>query len=281
MKPLIALARSSLWWLVPLAVLVALVGYETGFGRTLRKMPPQPAAVEPKPVTVALLPEYAISGGIGARRETVDRTLFTPTRRPAPALVAEAAKPRMQRGQFALTGTMIVDGKNMAFLRETNGGRSRRVTQGETVNGMIVSEVKPDRVKLTLADESEELPLKVTTNPRPTPQPTIAAAPVQPQPAPAPQPAPVAAAPTPAVPAAETAATLAERRRAARAAQAAAQAATSTPDGNPIPAQPAGTAGAVPTVPAPATPPPSPRAQTTTPDPAWNDVYQRYQYRTR
>jgi hypothetical protein len=273
MKPLIALARSSLWWLVPLAVLVALVGYETGFGRALRKLPPQPAAVEPKPVTVTLLPEYAIAGGIGARRETVDRTLFTPTRRPAPVLVAEAGKPHMQRGQFALTGTMIVDGKSTAFLRETNGGRSRRVTQGETVNGMLVSEVKPDRVKLTLADESEELVLKVATNPRPTPQPAIAAAPVQPQPVPAPQPAPVAAAPTPTVPPAEAAATLAERRRAARAAQAA----TSTPDGNPIPAQP----GAVPAVPAPAAPPPQPRAQTTSPDPAWNDVYQRYQYRTR
>jgi hypothetical protein len=281
MKPLIALARASLWWLLPLAVLVALVGYETGFGRAMRKVPPPPPQVEPKPVTVALLPEYAIAGGIGARRETVDRTLFTPTRRPAPALVAEAVKPKMQRGQFALTGTMIVDGKSTAFLRETNGGRSRRVTQGETVNGMVVAEVKPDRVKLTLADESEELLLKVTTNPRPTPQPAIAAVPVQPHPAGVPQPAPVAAAPAPAVPPAEAAATLAERRRAVRAAQAAAQAATSTPDGNPIPAQPSGSAAALPPAPAPAAAPPQPRAQTTTPDPRWNDVYQRYQYRTR
>ena len=80
--------------------------------------------------------------------------------------VAEAAKPRMQRGQFALTGTMVVDGKSTAFLREVAGGKSRRVQQGETINGMLVAEVKPDRVRLTLGDESEELVLKVATNPQ-------------------------------------------------------------------------------------------------------------------
>ena len=63
----------------------------------------------------------------------------------------------MQRGQFALSGTLMVDGKATAFLREVNGGKSRRVAQGETVNGMVVTEIKPDRVRLTLGDETEEL----------------------------------------------------------------------------------------------------------------------------
>jgi len=278
MKPLFAFVRSALWWLLPLVALTALVAYETEFGRALRKAPPQLAPIEPKAVAVALLPEYAIPGGVAVRRETVERTLFTPTRRPAPTLVVEAAKPRMQRGQFALTGTLMVDGKNTAFLRETNGGRSRRVTQGETINGLVVAEVKPDRVKLAMGEEVEELVLRVTTNPRATPQPAVAAAPV-PQPAAGP-PAAAAAAPANTQ---EVAATLAERRRAARAAQAAAQQQTSTPDGNPVPVprpgSAAGSNGAAPV--APPTPPAPARTSSATPDPSWNDVYQRYQYRTR
>jgi hypothetical protein len=70
-------------------------------------------------------------------------------------------------------------------------GKSRRVQQGESINGMLVAEVKADRVRLALGNESEELVLKVATNSRPTP-----AAPV------AGQAAPGAAAPTAGAPAA-------------------------------------------------------------------------------
>jgi hypothetical protein len=140
----------------------------------------------------------------------VNRTLFNPTRRPAPLLAAEAAKAKMQRGLYALTGTTLAGDRSLAFLRELNGGKPRTVKQGETISGMLVAEVKSDRVKLTLGDESEELVLKVSTNPRPTPQP-VAAAPQVP-PGTQPQPATVAGQ--------EAAQTLAERRRAARAAEA-------------------------------------------------------------
>jgi len=226
MNPASSYARSTLWWAVPLAALAGILAYETDVGRALRKTPPPPEAVEPKPVATALLPEYAIAGGVAARRETVERTLFTPTRRPAPEPAVEAAKPRMQRGQFALTGTAIVEGKNVAFLRETNGGRSRRVMQGETINGLVVAEVKADRVKLAMGDESEEVVLRVTTNPRVTPQPAVATAPAQPRdalPPPIGTPAAVAAPGGSASNQQEVAQTLAERRRAAREAQAAAQ----------------------------------------------------------
>jgi hypothetical protein len=285
MKPFAAFVRSALWWLLPLAVLSAVVAYETGFGARLHKVPPPPSPLEPKPVATALLPEYAIDGGIASRRETVERALFTPTRRPAPQLVAEAAKPRMQRGQFSLTGTLIVDGKPSAFLRETSGGRSRRVSKGETINGLTVTDVQPDRVKLAMGDEVEELVLRVSTNPRPTPPAVVAGAAIPGVPAPAlPIPA-TAAVPGAVVPTPDVAATLAERRRAARAAQAAA--AAGTPQ-QPVPgsieanttrimpqsAQPPASQPA----PTPATPP----ARNGAPGgPTWNDVYQRYQYRTR
>jgi len=274
MNDFAARIRASLWWLVPLAVLAALIGWETRWGRAVRMVPPPEAPIAPRPVVTSLLPEYAIAGGTAARADTVQRTLFNPTRRPAATLAADQAKPKMQRGQFALTGTSVVDGKSTAFLRETAGGKSRRVQQGESVNGLVVAEVKTDRVKLAQGDESEELFLRVATNPRPTAQAAVAA------PAPAPQAAgpakggpPVAAAAAPAAGSQDAAQSLADRRRAARAAQAAGQ--SQTPDGNPIPA--GSVTGATPVAmpaPAAAVPAPPPGAA---PDPRWQEVYRRYQ----
>lgn len=266
--------RAALWWLVPLLVAIVLLAWETDFGRAVRKLPPPEEPIPARPVVTSLLPEFAIAGGNAAYAETVQRTLFNPTRRPAPVLVVDATKPRMQRGQFALTGTMVVGGKNTAFLRETAGGKSRRVLQGDTINGILVADVKPDRVRLALGDESEELVLRVATNPRPT----VPA----PPPAPGAAPVPVAVQPV-AVEGAAPAqggnadASLAERRRAARAAQAAVQAQTSTPDGNPIPVP----------APAPVAPTPAPKAAPATaavapapgnaPDPRWAEMYRAYQ----
>ena len=79
---------------------------------------------------------------MAARRDTVERPAFIPTRRPAPAAVQEVAKPKMPRGQFTLTGTAVVDQKQIAFLRETAGGKARSVRAGETINGVVVAEVK-------------------------------------------------------------------------------------------------------------------------------------------
>jgi hypothetical protein len=220
--------QSALWWLLPLVALAVTFGWETDWGRSIEKRPESVEAVDPKPVVTALLPEYEIAGGMAARTETVERTLFNPTRRPAPSLGQEGGPSQMKRGQFALTGTMLIEGKNTAFLREIAGNKSRRVHAGETINGMRVAEVKSDRVTFALGEETEELVLKVATNPRPTPAPVIAAVPqpIQPVAAP-PQPGqPVAtnrAAAAGTAPAAPQSAL--ERRRAARAAAAAAAAA--------------------------------------------------------
>jgi len=222
--------QSVLWWLLPLVALAGMFGWETDWGRAVERRPESPEAVGPQPVATALLPEFEIPGGVGTRTETVERTLFNPTRRPAPQMAAEGAASRMKRGQFALTGTLLLDGKNTAFLREVAGNKARRVHAGETVNGMRVADVKADRVTLTLGDESEELVLKVATNPRPTPAPVVAAAPA-PAVAAAPAPTPAAASPNATAAAAAQAGgaqSAIERRRAARAAAAAAQAAGGT-----------------------------------------------------
>jgi hypothetical protein len=255
--------RRWVYWLVPMAALAFLIGVETDWLRGLHPVPPSESPVAPPPLAAAVLPDYAPPS---APAELVSRTLFTPTRRPAPAALAEGAKPLMQRGQFVLSGTLVVDGKATVLLRETApNGKPRRVAQGETINGMLVAAVKPDRVTLKLGDETEELVLKVATNSRPTPQPA-AAAPGGSAPAAA---APGAPAVAGAAAGSETAAVmLAERRRAAQQAQAAGG--TATAPGAPVP--PVAPAAA-------AVDPAAAQANAAPADPRWQEVYQRYQQR--
>ena len=268
--------RAALWWLLPLATLVVLLGLETNWGNALRIRPVPAEPVQPKPVAAALLPDYSIPGGIAARTETVNRTLFNPTRRPPPEAVAVVVKPVMKKGQFALTGTTVAGDRSLAFLKETAGGKARTVKQGDTINGLLVAEVKPDRVRLTQADDFEEVVLKVSTNPRPTPQPVVAPTPPAGQPARPGQPAGSPGQPgqpvvPPVAPEAaagqEQAQTLAERRRAARAAEAAAAASIQQNSGQ-------AAAGSD------AQPPQAPPAGAAAPAEAgWGAVYQRYQQR--
>jgi hypothetical protein len=264
---LFARARGWLVWLLPFAVLALLIGWEADWGREWLHTPPRDVAVVPQPLTVAVLPEYQPDATPATRHDMVDRTLFNPTRRPAPVAAAEAAKPRIQRGQFALTGTIVIDGKATAFLKEVAGGKSRRVVQGETINGMLLAEVKPDRVKLKVGDETEELVLKVALNSRPTVQP-VAAAPAAAAPAATAAPAGGGAPATQAANAQETANLLAQRRAAARAQEAAANAANT------------GTAGTAATAASTANPPP-----VSTPDnpmdPGWAAMDQRMRARAQ
>lgn len=221
--------RGWLVWLLPFVALALLLGWETDWGRAFRRVPAPEAPPAPAPVSVALLPEYAIPGGPDALKGTTERTLFNATRRPAPPAIAEAAKTQMKRGQFLLTGTTVSGDKAIAFLKETSGGKARSVKKGESINGMTVADVKADRVKLTLGDESEDLVLKVAAGPKVTQQPAVpppGGAPAVPAPVPAAAPTAIPAggarAAQQGTPPAAQQQSLAERRRAARAAEAAA-----------------------------------------------------------
>lgn len=167
--------RALLWWVAPALALVALVGIETGWGDQLHTLPAAPQAIEPKPVVPTLLPEYQVEGGVASLNETVDRTLFNPTRRPAPpATAGSEGEKKVQSGQFVLTGTTLAGDRSIAFLKEVAGGKARTVRKGDKINGMLVAEVLPDRVRFTQGGESEELMLKVSPGPKTT---TVAAAP--------------------------------------------------------------------------------------------------------
>ena len=265
-------ARLSAWlvWLAPFAAVLLLLGWETDWGRELKHEPQVDAAVKPQPVSIALLPEFKLESGPETRRETVDRTLFNPTRRPAPpAPPPAAAAQAMPRGTFALTGTTVVDGKATAFLREVNGGKVRRVQKGETINGMLVEDVKADRVRLTMNGDAEDVTMRIATGPKSTIQPvppTVQAG--QQGSVPPPQGAQAIAQVPPPPVVQDVAEVLAQRRRAARAAEAAAN------------QREAGGAAAAAPAPAPAPQAPAPAPPTPTqgarPDPGWNAVYQRY-----
>ena len=165
---------------MPTLVLALLIGWEIDWGRQVVRLPAPPAPVAPKPVEPALLPDYAIEGGLAANSETVNRTLFNATRRPAAVLVGEGGPHAIKPGQFLLTGTAVSGSQNVAFLKEVAGGKSHAVHEGEKINGMLVASVSADRVKLTLGDDSEELVLKVARGPKTTlaapPPPPVAAA---------------------------------------------------------------------------------------------------------
>lgn len=272
--------RTWLLWLLPFAALGAVIGWQTDWGRGWTRVPPPQNVVVPQPVAAVVLPEYRPQATPDTHRDIVDRSLFNPTRRPAPAAVAEVAKPKLQRGQFALSGTLMVDGKATAFLRENAGGRSRRVAQGETINGMVVSEVRTDRVRLTLGDESEELALKVAVGPKTTIQPVVAAAapsgsggamggPGGPRGAGGTPTATSARPPTPQ----DVSSILAERRRAAREAEAAAAARNAGSAGVPQATPPTVSAPRPDAAAAAAGASAAPAAV----DPQWNSVFQRYQ----
>ena len=165
--------RRWLLWLAPFAVLALAIGLQTGWGSELRRAPPTDAPVAPAPVTTAVIPEYKLDA-IGAMSATVDRPLFNATRRPAPLAPVAEGGGAMPKGKYVLTGTVVSDGEAIAFLRDAAGtGKGRSVKKGDAIDGMLVAEVSPERVRLVLGDESEDLELKVMKGPKTT----IAAAP--------------------------------------------------------------------------------------------------------
>jgi len=105
-----ALMRNFLLWGVPFAVVVVALGYETNWGRDVAHEVPAAAASAPQPVAVALLPEYRIDDRADARKETVARELFNPTRRPGPPATQASAPSNAKHGLYLLTGTTVSAG---------------------------------------------------------------------------------------------------------------------------------------------------------------------------
>ncbi|MDR1529791.1 MAG: hypothetical protein LBS40_05270 [Burkholderiales bacterium] len=147
-------------------LLLLVLGWQTGFGTSIRKSPPEISLPPAAPVEVSLMPEFK-PDDLAVMKETATRPVFVPTREPAPPAETTADAPRsIERGMYTLTGTAIVGETRLAFLRTVKDGKALTVRVGDTVNGMNVVEVTEGRVKLAKGNEEEELFLKVATGPK-------------------------------------------------------------------------------------------------------------------
>ena len=154
------------FWLLLLLGLGAGIGLETDWGRQMRSPVMQIAETPPAFPKPVLAEPFRLPPPDRFLAITM-RPLFVATRRAAPiAASPEPPKPGMQKGQFTLTGTIVVAGRRFALLIEKAGNRSRVVAEGKEINGIMVKEVTRERVVLSQHDDTEVLILR-TNNPTP------------------------------------------------------------------------------------------------------------------
>lgn len=158
------------FWLMIIGGLLTGIGIETDWGRRLAW--PLPAAEVSVPAFSS--PPVSIPYSIPAPDaflETALRPLFVITRRPAPPPpppLPESPKVTMKKGQFVLTGTTIVDNLKYAHLIEIASGKAHTLTEGKEINGILIKQISPTRITLSMDEESEEISLRNATTPLPS-----------------------------------------------------------------------------------------------------------------
>jgi hypothetical protein len=147
-------------------ILLLIIGWETGFGTSVRKKPPKVELPAAQPLEVTLMPEFRPIDLV-TMKATAERPLFTPTREPAPPAeeTTEQGTP-VERSDYLLTGTALVGETKLAFLKNIKDNKPLTVRVGDKVNGMDVTEVTEDRVKLSSGGREEEILLKVAAGPK-------------------------------------------------------------------------------------------------------------------
>jgi hypothetical protein len=156
---------TALIGLLGLSALIA-IGLETRWGTSLNPAPEMVLGKVSKSDDTSLLPAFALPPIDAGFKETVERPLFLPTRRPVP-VVTGAVQPMMKKGQYRLAGTVVNQELPVAFLVEIATGKSVRVVKGAEIvaSGISVSSVDASRVVLKQGDETEELTLRTAASP--------------------------------------------------------------------------------------------------------------------
>ncbi len=185
--------RAALWWLLPLVALARDVRLGNGLGTRRRE------AARDRGDDRAEARGHRAAARIRdtrrCRRAHRNRRAHALQSDPPPraadgaggrALADEARSVRADRERCSSTARTRL---SCARSPATSRGASKRAKRS---TGCASTDVKADRVVLALGDESEELVLKVATNPRPTPAPVVATPQQAPAVAAAPAPAPAA-----------------------------------------------------------------------------------------
>jgi hypothetical protein len=188
------------YWLTALIVfgIIGVIGvfaWETGWGRYLSPSVPKFDGAPRKADNIAILPPFTMPPIDPTYKETVERPLFSQTRRPNPPATAVAAAPAMEKGKYRLSGTSVGPELSTAFLVDLKSGKTWRVVKGGLVDptgsqGVKLDSVNATQVILKLGEETEMLSLATSKSaavPLPTtPQnaipggaPTVSAAPPQ------------------------------------------------------------------------------------------------------
>ena len=147
---------------------LGVIGFETDWGYALRSAAKSAGAAR-KAEMVAMLPAFTLTPLETGYRESGERPLFLPTRRPV--LATAVSQVVMKKGQFKLTGTSIAPDLSVAYLQEVSSGKTIRVTKGLEINGIKLDVVEASRVVLKQGDDSEELTLRTAASPPRPPTP--------------------------------------------------------------------------------------------------------------
>lgn len=144
------------------AILLLIIGWETGFGAAVRKEAPKMILPAAQPLEVTLMPEFRPID-LATMKATAERPLFTPTREPVPPAEETAQDTPVQRMDYILTGVAIVGDARLAFLKAVKDGKPLTARVDDAINGIKITEVAEDRIKLA---NGEEILLKVVTGPQ-------------------------------------------------------------------------------------------------------------------
>ncbi len=151
------------------AAAASVLGIETDWGRR-SAAPPAPVVVAVKPEEISLLPSFTLPPMDPTFKESIERPLFSASRRPPqPAPPPVASAPTMQKGQFRLVGTSVSAEAAVALLVDTKTGKTLRAKKGDDVRpgdaSIKVEQVTPTQVVLRQGMETEELGLRTTASP--------------------------------------------------------------------------------------------------------------------
>lgn len=168
-KQLMFMSIVQRYWLTALiiAVIVGVAGvfaWETGWGRYLSPNIPKFDGAPRKADNIAILPPFTMPPIDPTYKETVERPLFSQTRRPNPPATAAAVIPAMEKGKYRLSGTSVGPELSTAFLVDLRSGKTWRVAKGGVVDptgsqGVMLDSVATTQVVLKLGEETEVLTL--------------------------------------------------------------------------------------------------------------------------
>ena len=86
--------------------------------------------------------------GYDAFRLMQTRNIFDPNRRPVRIEAPRASAPRTRSSSFTLTGTMVRDGRSLAFFSGTRSEFSKVIGVGDSVANFRIASIEPSQVEL-------------------------------------------------------------------------------------------------------------------------------------